>query len=154
MCFVMEDRMIFLTERWKQSQSCFCLKPTILPAVLTACASRALFLTDRFPHQVTRLKMKMLSTRQRYTDSWTWLLTPKLQSLLIKYKHCQAFFYTSTTLSLKLIFESAMAPWYLKLDTPSTDSSSVITGLNGSFSFLLSNTSSFVSKHIGPESFP
>ena len=50
-------------------------------------------------------------------------------------------------LSLKLRFESTTIPRYLKLGTTSTgDSTStfIVTALNGSVSFLLSNTSSFL----------
>ena len=46
----------------------FVQHPIILLAVLTTRASRALFLTERFPYQVTMLKERTLSKRQRYTD--------------------------------------------------------------------------------------
>ena len=209
MRFVIKDRRWLSRDRkMVQVYRGFCSTPIILPAVLTTRASRALFLADRFPYQVTMLKERTLSTRQRYsrtclptpklrsflnkykrytdwrtclptpklrsflnkykrytdwrtclptpklrsflnkykryTDWRTCLPTPKLRSFLNKYKRCSAFLYTETTLSLKRSFESTTVPRYLILDTTSTDCWSVVTGINESFSFLLSNTSSFV----------
>ena len=76
MCFVIKDREWFSEDRQlEQVTQLLLFTPVILLAMLRTHANRVLFLTDRFPYQVTmsKLKERMLSTRQQYKGHSCWL---------------------------------------------------------------------------------